>query len=530
MKDTLDKDYRLIDFAFTKQNEHLYKWLEYEQYYRSRFSPKQWRKLEKSTRSKLFISVTRNTINIVRSIFSTSFFSSGCPIEITDINAIGGEQQAKITKVIKYYYDKLKPAKELNKAFLSSLIFGLGIVTTYWDNDKKRVITAHIPITDIAYDPNARNIDDVEFFSYEFNESLETVLYKIEKKIYNRKLKKDIFSDEQLDGNQERRFKVREIYRRKGLEWVYKTYINNICVRKSTISTPPFNWGIALESIARIDPAERSLQNLVYGESLVNYIKDLNDEVNQKRNQKNDIQEEMINPSILLADGSKVNPNDMKKGPGKRIRVEGKIADVQVMPSPSDYPINNDLSFLGKDINDASGLNNIQGGDTGASDRRSGIALAVVNSNSSTRITDMITLINETLFEHWAKDFVRLVLLNADDAVINKITGEEYPFGKKGKRETFEYEIKINFGITLDKEKRIADLMNLLLPVLQSPTINPAISERVLKEVLRSFLGDSDKLLDEIFTQQTPQQGGGENEDAIDPQEQAIANQLDMLK
>lgn len=526
-KDDLDKDFRLIDFAFTKQEEHLEKWLEFERYYRSKFSPKQWRKLEKSTRSKLFISVTRNTINIVRSIFSTSFFSAGCPIEITDFNALGGEREAKLTKVIKYYYDKLKPAKELNKAFLSALLYEIGIVTTYWDNNKKRVITSHVPVTDIAFDPNARNIDDVEFFSYKFNESLQTVLYKIEKKIYDKKLAKEIFSEDQLNGNMERSFMVREIYRRKGLGWVYKTYINNICVRKSTISTPPFNWGIALESIARIDEDERSLQNLVYGESLVNYIKDLNDEVNQKRNQKNDIQEEMINPSIILGDGSKVNPNDMKKGAGKRIRVEGKISEVQVMPAPSDFPINNDLAFLNKDIADSSGVNSIQGGDTGASDRRSGIALAVVNSNSSTRITDMITLINETLFEHWAKDFVRLILLNADDAVINKITGEEYPFGKKGKRETFEYEIKINFGITLDKEKRISDLMNLLLPVLQSPTINPAISERVLKEVLRSFLGDSDKMLNEIFTQQIPQQGG---EDAVDPQEQAIANELEMMK
>ena len=518
---TKDSDLVLIDNAFLKQEKYLDRWLEYERYYKSKFSEKQYKKLKKSGRSKLFISTTRNTVNIVRSIFSTSFFSKGCPIELIDLNDNGGVKENSLTKVVKYYYDKLKPAKELNKAFLSALIFNIGIVAVYWDSEKKKVITAHVPITDIAFDPEARNIDDVEYFAYEFNESISSIKYKFEKEIYgkigNKKaLKiKEVFSDEQLElESSSKRHKVKEIYKRDAEEgWVYKTYINNKCVRKANIKIPPFDWGIALETIAYIDEDERAEQNLVYGESLVNYIKDLNDEINQKRNQKNDIQEEMINPSVYVGDKSGVNVNDLKKGPGKRIRVTGNVNDIKEIRTPSEYPLNADLSILDKDLSESSGVNSIQNGNTSSSDRRSAQALAVVNSNSTTRIADMIGLINETLFEHWAKDFVRLVLANADDNVVNRITGLEFPFGKKGSRDNLEYDMKINFGMSIDKDKRISDLMNMLLPILQSKNLNPAIVERVLKEVLSHFLGDN-KMLDEIFTPAQEEGNGNASSDA----------------
>lgn len=502
-----DYDLSLIDRAFNKQEEYLDEWLEFERYYRSKFSEKQLKKLEKSKRSRLFISMTRNTVNIVRSIFSTSFFSKGCPIEIIDTKDKGGQREDDLTNIIKYYYDKLKPAKELNKAFLSALIFKIGIVIVYWDFKKKKVVTTQIPVTDMAFDVEARNIDDVEYFAYKFNEPISSIKYKFEEGIYGgkvdgKKIKlKDVFSEDQLSQEaQTRRYKVKEIYKRGGSKgWVYKTYINNECVREKEIKTPPFNWGIALESIAYIDETERADQCLVYGESLVNYIKDLNDEINQKRNQKNDIQEEMINPSFYIGDKSQVNVNDLKKGAGKRIRVSGSVNEIKEIRTPSEYPLNADLALLDKDLNEATGVNSIQAGNTSASDRRSAQALAVVNANSTTRIADMISLVNETLFEHWAKDFVRLVLANAEDEVIDTLTGKDKPFGKKGRRDNLEYEIKINFGVSIDKEKRVSDLMNMLLPILQSKNLNPMIVERVLKEVLQSFLGDN-KMLENIFT------------------------------
>ncbi|PHQ88769.1 MAG: hypothetical protein COB42_08160 [Sulfurimonas sp.] len=519
-----DDDLGLINTAFTKQEDYKELWLEHERYYQSEFSDKALKRLEKNKRSKLFISTTRNTVNIVRSIFSTSFFSSGCPIELINLNDIGGETESDLTKVIKYYYKKLKPEKELNKAFLSALIFNMGIVTTYWCKTKKRVITSHIPITDIAFDPSARNIDDVEYFAYRFNESLSSIKFKFKKKIYKEKKISKVFSKEELENIDSRRVKVKEIYKREGDGWIYKTYINNHCVRKSFIKSPPFNWGICLETIAAIDESKRAAQNLVYGESLVNLIKTLNDEINQKRNQKNDIQEEMINPSALIADDASMNVNDLKKGPGKKIRVKGKLSSVQFLPSPSEYSLNQDLQFLDKDLNESSGVNSIQAGNTSTSDRRSAQALAVVNSNSTTRISEMISLINETLFEHWAKDFVRLILLNAEDKIINKITNKEYPFGKKGKRDSFEYEMEINFGNSIDKEKRMSDLVNILLPVLQNPNINPVLIERILKEVLSGYFGDN-AMLEEIFIK--PQEEG--EAEKGDAREEEIARELQMM-
>ncbi|NOQ32443.1 MAG: hypothetical protein GQ570_15145 [Helicobacteraceae bacterium] len=517
-----DSDLTLIEKAFDKLEPYKEIWLEHELYYRSRHSTKQLKKLEKRGRSKLFISTTRNTVNIVRSIFSNSFFSQGCPIEIININNKGGERERNITKIIKYYYEKKKPRKELNKAFLSALLYNMGIVITYWDDIKKRVATFHVPITDIAFDADARNIDDVEYVAYRFNESMSQIKSKIKSNIYDKATAKELFSEEQLNGSSLRRYEVKEIYKRSGNRWVYKTFCNGKLIRKSKVKKIPFNYGIALESIASIDDAERAEQILVYGESLVNQIKHLNDEINQKRNQKNDIQEEMINPSVMVGDKSQVNPNDLKKGAGKRIRVKGSLSEIKFVPTPNDYPINSDLAFLDKDLGEASGVNSIQNGNTSSSDRRSGEALAIVNSNSTTRIADMIDLINETLFEHWAKDFVRLVMANADDRVIDKITGEVNYFGAKGRRDEFEFELKINFGMTLDKEKRISDLINILLPITQNQNINPKIAERVLKEALSIRFGDAEFLDDMANT-------NSEEVPPLDENEKRVAKELNML-
>jgi hypothetical protein len=146
-------------------------------------------------------------------------------------------------------------------------------------------------------------------------------------------------------------------------------------------------------------------------------------------------------------------------------------------------------------------VNSIHEGQTSSSDRRSATALAVVNSNSSMRIEEMIMLIKETLFEHWAKTWVRIVFDNADDEIINQLTGKKYPLGKKGERDPIEYDLVINFGMTLDKEKRINDLLQIYQMTSQNPTINPKIIEGLLKKILDLRIGedtDLDKLYKEV--------------------------------
>jgi len=503
----LDKNKHLqtINKAFEKSQKYHDIWKEYERYYNAEHTNKQLRKLEKLGRSKLFIPVTRNIINIIRAIFSTSFFSQGNPIELCVANANFDEKMNLLNKVADYYYKRLKPNKELNKAFLSALCFGLGVVITYWDAKKNKVITTNIPITDVAFDYEASNIDDIEYIAYKFYESLSTLKDKFDTKFYNKKdARKEILKPEQSSF---KRFEVKEIVYTNSLK--VKTFINDILVREAIFEQLPFQYGYAIDKLPSIDKDKRKDEILVYGRAVTEFVKSLNDEINIKRNQKNDIQEEMINPSIIVPDKTQINASDLKKGAGKRIRAEGGTEGIMFMPTPPEYSINTDLQLLDKDISDASSVNSIQQGHTGASDRRSANALAVVNANSSMRTEEMITLCNETLFEHWAKSWIKLIIKNASDDVINRVTGAEYPFGKLGKRDNIEFDININFGMTIDKEKRINDLIALLQIISQNPNINPAIVERIFKEILNIRMGDSlniEKLFSELKEQEAAQQ------------------------
>lgn len=501
-KETEYKDnLALLNTAFTKLEPYKTKWLEYERYYDAKHTKEQFDKLEKLGRSKLFIPTTRNIVNIIRSIFSTSFFSQGNPIELSVTNAESNENMAYLNKIIDYYYKKLKPNKELNKAFLSSLCFGMGIVTTYWDSKKEKVITTFIPITDIAFDYEASNIDDIEYIGYKFFESNRVIKQKFDSGFYNIKGAKEKLFGFNNTESEHKRYEAKEIYTVCKKGWEVTTYINNIAVRNEKFEQLPFQYGYSIDKLPSIDSDVRKDEVLVYGRSVIEFIACLNDEINIKRNQKNDIQEEIVNPSIIIPDKTNIKANDLKKGAGKRIRAEGGTEGIMFMPVPSDYPLNNDLSMLANDISDASSVNSIQQGQTGASDRRSANALAVVNANSSMRTEEMITLCNETLFEHWAKSWVKLVLKNADDDIINDITNAEFPLGKKGARLDIEFDISINFGMTIDKEKRLNDLISLLQIIGQNPNMNPEIIERIFKEILTIRMGDSmniEKIFEEV--------------------------------
>ena len=125
------------------------------------------------------------------------------------------------------------------------------------------------------------------------------------------------------------------------------------------------------------------------------------------------------------------------------------------------------------------------------------------------RTEEMITLCNETLFEHWAKSWVKLVLKNASDETINRITQANFPLGKKGQRDDIDFDININFGMTIDKEKRLNDLIQLLQIIGQNPNINPLIIERIFKEILTIRMGDSmnvEKIFEELKQNQQNQQ------------------------
>ena len=499
MEPNKDKDLSRIDQLFNSQSQLHEIWLKNERLYRAKHSKKQLNKLIKAGRSNLFIPAIRNTVNIINSIFSTAFFSAGCPIELVPIGEDENDLLTDRNKTIKYYFEKkYKPVRNLKRAFLSALLYKMGVVSTYWDGRRNKVITQFIPVTDIAFDDECVDIDDIQEIAYKYNESNREIRQKVESKYYNLKgLKKKLFNDGSQD-NTRREVKVIYIKDFKEGGYLSKSFIDGILVREKKFKQNPFQYGYALDRLPSIDESERGDDILCYGGDIVENLEDLQRELNEKRNLKNDILEEQLNPSTYVGIDAKVNPKDMKRGPGKRIKVDGDVKQIKDRPVPSTYELTQDLAMLGTDFKASAGVNSLHDGDTNPSDRRSAVALATISSNSSTRIEDMITLIKETLFEHWAKAWTKLVFDNADDAVINKVTGKENPFGTKGRRDEIEYDLRINFGMTIDKEKKINDLIGLLQMVAQNPNINPAIVEKMLKKILDMRIGE-DTDLSEMF-------------------------------
>lgn len=528
---SIASDISLIETLFAKQKKYHSEWEEYDRYYRARYRYKDFARLKKEKKSRLFIPVIRNIINITKAIFSTSFFSQGCPIEILPIGASDDAFKNALTVVTKHYYDITNPRKELSRAFWSAITLRLGVVISYWDTDKP--VTRNVHLKDIAFDHEATNIDDVQMLAWRFVESGNDVVSKYKTKFYKENKEAILGADE--DEARSKRLEVKEIIKKKDKGWSVRTFIGGKLAREATFERNPFQYGYAIDEYEYMDDAERQEQIMVYGCSLVWMLKEIQDEINIKRNQKNDIQEEQLNPTYLIGDGITINPAELRKGPGSSIRVKGRISpeNIQQRPTPSDVGLNSDLAVLDKqDLEDASGINGIQRGGTSASDRRSAASLSIISANSSPRIEDMVMLLSDTLFSHWAKNFVHLVLKHASDDVVAQLTErDDYPLGKKGKRKKIDYNIKINFGASINKEATVQDLLSMIQMLLQSPNANPAAIDALIKKVLVLKLGENTDVNEFFGNEQTmsklsasaenPNEAAeNQNETTLDPDEE----------
>lgn len=499
----------LIDEAFSRQSKYHSEWLTYELYYRAKFSDRQLRKIKKTKRSHLFIPVTRNVINIVKSIFTTSFFSAGCPIEVTYVGQSDPAKAAAATALVKHHYEKSKPYKELSRAFWSALTMRIGIVLTFWDSSRWRVITRHISVRDLAFDFEATGIDDVQYLAYRFYESGNDIYDKIKSKFYTIK-RKEFFENDDPEDKFSKRYKIEELIKRNGDKWTVMTFCDGKLMREAQFERNPFQYGYAIDEYEYVDMELQKDQILVYGGSMVELTRQIQDEINIKRNQKNDIQEERITPTYLVGDGITINPFDLKKGPGSAIKFKGKLDSTNFMqrPVPSEAGLDNDLATLTKeDLEDATGVNGIVRGGTSSSDRRSGRALSIINANSSPRIEDMILLITDTLFYNWAKTFTYLCLKHSSSELIEQLMEDNSnPLGRKKER-VLDFDIRVNFGASINKDVRLNDLKEMLMMFLQNRDPNNEEEREFINgltnEIVRSKLGENTKV-PELIKAQAP--------------------------
>ena len=510
-----DEDYSLITRAFSDLEEQEERFLRCERAYRAIYKEDNRtskRKSAERSRSKLYVPLVKTTVNIIHSVFKTSFMSDRCPIEVKRVGLRSDHDmilQNALTAVLKNYWKKKEHRVGLSKAVLSALYLPLGIVNLFYDKTAAQIRTKFIPITDLAFDRHASDINDIEYVAYKYNQSAREIREKLDRKFYKSKDRNVIA---QTTAGSER-IAMRDLYiksREQGrIVWKLKTYANSTLVREATFSRLPFHYGYCIETTPSINEDEREDEIAIYGSCIPEIVWELQEEYNIKRNQKIDITENQIDPTYAIdKDAGSVAISDITARK-KFIRVlpgaTRTIKDViTVMSEPGTYGLSEEIAMLKNEYEIATGVNSVMTGQTSPSDRRATSALQAVNSASGTRIESMLQTLLDTMLQSYAEHFVWLIYKFTSDEEFVRITEDPQIIEKIGDRSApLDFDVNVNFGTTIANEVKIGQLNSLMQVLAQANMATPAISGEIIKEILTLILGENAPIeaIDEAMAQ-----------------------------
>ena len=505
----MNEDLNLIERAFSDLEQHKNRFLECERAFRAEYDGEDnrtsKRKSSERSRSKLYIPLIKTTIFIIHAIFKTSFMSDRCPIEITRVGRRSDNDlilQNALTAVLKNRWKKKEHRVGLSKAVMSALYLPLGIVNLFYDKEQGDIATRFIPITDLAFDKHASDINDIEYVCYKWRQPVRQVEEKIKTKFYKSKDKDRILGSK---SEWSQRVQMKDIYKKiyvNGRQmWELKSFANDFLVREASFSTLPFHFGYCIDAMPSIDESLRESENAVYGSCVPEVVKEIQKEYNIKRNQKIDITENQIDPSFIVdkTKGAVAVSDVMARK--KVIRVEtdmgARVSDVIMpFPVPPTYQLSEEIAMLSKEYEIATGVNSVMTGQTGPSDRRAMGALQTVNAASSMRIESMMQTLLETMLSSYAQHFVELLYRFVSDDEFIKITEDESVIEAIGtaadrKANRLDFDVSVNFGTTIANEVKIGQLNGLLGVLAQNQISSPQITGGIIKEVLTLILGEN---------------------------------------
>lgn len=541
----MNEDLNLIERAFSDLEQHKNRFLECERAFRAEYEGEDnrttKRKNSERSRSKLYIPLIKTTIFIIHAIFKTSFMSDRCPIEITRVGRRSDNDlilQNALTAVLKNRWKKKEHRVGLSKAVMSALYLPLGIVNLFYDKEQGDIATRFIPITDLAFDKHASDINDIEYVCYKWRQSVRQVEEKIKTKFYKNK-DKDRILGSKTEWSQ--RVQMKDIYKKiyvNGRQmWELKSFANDCLVRETRFSTLPFHFGYCMDAMPSIDESTRENENAVYGSCVPEVVKEIQREYNIKRNQKIDITENQIDPSFIVDKTKGVVTVSDVMARKKVIRVEAdmgaRVSDVIMpFPVPPTYQLSEEIAMLSKEYEIATGVNSVMTGQTGPSDRRAMGALQTVNAASSMRIESMMQTLLETMLSSYAQHFVELLYRFVSDDEFIKITEDENIIEAIGtlaerKANRLDFDVSVNFGTTIANEVKISQLNGLLGVLAQNQISSPQITGEIVKEVLTLILGENAPIeqVDQAMAQMMATQEAAQAEAVTQDEEAQIKNE-----
>lgn len=484
-----DLELSLAAFSNMKSNYHN-DWIELEKLYNSEHDKEFIKTAKDLERSHLFIPIAKSTCDIIDAIFTEAFFGAGNPIEITRNEVDESSVTSCLNVLVKYYYDKSKPYIPLSMAFSSASRYGLGAVLPYWNSNTSLPVTKFIPPTKIAFDNEALTRDEIQYVSYKFKQTKQDITSKVKSKFYDKIKEKDLYRTigRNYDRSSEiyKRIDVVEVYSLKSDgKFTCRTFIKDKLVREKVFKKNPIKYGYLTAILPTIDETLQDNQSAGVGESVLQTMKELTKEINQKRNQIVDLHEQLIDPLTHVGDDADIDAEDAGKIKGV-INV-GDPTKIKRYAPTNTFAVEKEVALIEKDINDVTAINGMQRGETSSSDRRGASAMAMINANSSARLSKMATTINDTLFQEWAEAFVYMIYVNAPDYLVLELFGSN-PLGALGMRQELDYMVSVKFGQSINRDVKISELTMLLqmLNGREDADIMP-----ILQEVLKLILGDA---------------------------------------
>lgn len=461
-----DNDLKLIDDAFTRIDRNKDRFKNLNRIFDAKYPVNILKQAKEANRSAIYVPAIRDAILTLSAQFRAAFFSGKSPIE-----AISKDHALKhnLNQYIKAKLKKSKPSDELGKAFKGAMIFGFSSLLVRWDNVSQTPITTYLPISCLALDPSAINMRDAQYVCYRQKLNLLDII--------------KYYGDDAADKagrDYSKKYSVKEIYKKTTTsEWIVTCFVESEKVADYTTSILPFAYGYAVSKIHDFDDENyKHVSELYYfGESVVDLTSAHQEEINKKRNQKIDQDELKMNPKVLIRRGSNFPTHILTSGAG----TSGLVDDLNsyaFIANGGDINIERDLEYLKQELERAVGTTSIDYGVTNASDRRSASALQILSSVAGLRVEDMISTLNETLFESWANIWYETLRANCD---IDEILKEGVVFADN---------IKINFGSTMAVAQRMSELQALFQLQAQGAQINPQIMKQAQLEYASLILGD----------------------------------------
>lgn len=297
----------------------------------------------------------------------------------------------------------------LTKAFKQLQIYGTGVLKVYWNED---VRLEKVDLKDIKFDTEAVSFEECKYLVHDIYVTKNEILEFRDAGMFESDADYEKINDnngtntDNPNPTEFKRFKLQEIYEKKGKEWLVSTIWNKEVILRHQVSLPdgnPFVVGTIKEQEVKPDGTDSSIR--VYGDSIAAPLIPIQQEMIIIRNQQLDIIDRQLNPRYIINDKS-INPFDFTNQKISVIRGDGN--QVKEMTTPNMRDSNFGVDRLGVEAQEAIGVTDYGG--TGAKQmNKTATGMSILTSESNKILQHLLRGANETMIKPLFNKIANLV-------------------------------------------------------------------------------------------------------------------------